>query len=425
MAPTEPLYIEINNKEMKNLSHKTHHSITFEEPSEIQIIPDNSFLQTIFENSNIHLPDSITEIAYGAFMQSNIRSLKLGINVNSIGIHAFSYNTQLSSIDFNDSSITSLNQCFRGCTALNEVILPKDLKIIDEMTFESCFSIVNIELPESLIKIGASAFQNCKKLETIRIPKNVVEIGNYAFSACSNIKEVYIENISNIKIGPHSFQNVDAIFLLPYNMSDNDLKLFKEVVGNVTIKYNHKEDVNGEKQISLDNLKKDLYDIINDIEQLNAIHGQLNNWLSRGINLEKGVDEINKQYIDWNKILDEFILSFIIILKELIVTDDNIKSDYTQLNEDIYNIHEQNYRRQVDILCETHQIVITNLNNDIKLLNEAYNTLGQYAEIGLKLGNGLETIRDQIEKIENIIIKSDTGIRNIYNECELFSKIVS
>ena len=77
MAPTEPLYIEIDNKEMKNLSHKTYHSITFEEPSEIQIIPDNSFLQTIFEKSNIHLPDSITEIAYGVFMQSNIRSLKL------------------------------------------------------------------------------------------------------------------------------------------------------------------------------------------------------------------------------------------------------------------------------------------------------------------------------------------------------------
>ena len=318
-----------------------------------------------------------------------------------------------------------MNQCFRGCTALKEVILPKDLKIIDEKTFESCLSIVNIELPKSLIKIGASAFQNCKKLEIISIPKNVTEIGNYAFASCSNIKEVHFENINSIKIGPNSFKNVDAIFSLPYDTSDSDVKLFKQVLGNVTIKYSDEEDITFEKKLSLDSLKKELYDIINDIEQLNVIHVQLNDWLSRGINLENGVSEIKKQYTDWNKILEEFILSFIIILKELITTDDNIKSDYTKLNEDLYKIQEKDYRKQVDILCESHKIVITNLNNDINLLSEAYDTLGQYAEIGLKLGDGLETIREQIEKIENIITISDNKILNIYNECYLFSKIVS
>ena len=69
----------------------------------------------------------------------------------------------------------------RGCTALEEIILPAGLLSIGESAFESCSSLQSIEIPAGVTEIGDNAFRDCAALKTASFD-GVAKIGENAFS---------------------------------------------------------------------------------------------------------------------------------------------------------------------------------------------------------------------------------------------------
>lgn len=83
---------------------------------------------------------------------------------------------------------------FGNMNNIKTIILPEELKIIEEGSFNGCTSLETVEIPETVEEIGNNTFFNCSSLKKISIPETVEKIGNDAFSGCSSLKEITIPN---------------------------------------------------------------------------------------------------------------------------------------------------------------------------------------------------------------------------------------
>ncbi len=145
--------------------------------------------------TEVILPDSVTEIEYGAFRNcTNLNKVDLG-------------------------SITNMSfQIFSGCTSLTEITIPKTLKkgsvspVLDnsnitKITLEEGLTIVpenlcsntgitEIVIPDSVTEIEYGAFNNCDSLEKITILDNVTKMGIYNISNVDSVFENHNENLT-------------------------------------------------------------------------------------------------------------------------------------------------------------------------------------------------------------------------------------
>ena len=175
--------------------------------------------------TKITLPDTLTEIGYGAFEACfKLTSVKLQNGIKIIKSATFSQCENLTSINIPDS-VTSIDSSAFGDTAIinNQtsslkyvdkwlITADKDITsapiksgtvgIADE-TFYWCENLTNITIPDSARSIGYSAFFNCTSLASITIPNNVTNINDYAFGYYYDDKSDYVK-IPNFKIRCYS-----------------------------------------------------------------------------------------------------------------------------------------------------------------------------------------------------------------------------
>ena len=143
----------------------TLNEVTFAENSLITKIPRYAFSNT--GKISIILPSSVKSIEEGAFLLSQIKSIK-----------------------FNEGLETINNRSFEVTCYLQKVEFPSTLKNIGE----SCFSgswISNVTFNDGLKSIGNLAFEACKNLKSVSIPASVTEIGDKAFGYYKNEKSEY------------------------------------------------------------------------------------------------------------------------------------------------------------------------------------------------------------------------------------------
>lgn len=79
---------------------------------------------------------------------------------------------------------------FANCTALQEVTLPDDMKVIGTGAFSGCAALTTVNLPQ-VTWINLNAFWGCTSLETLALD-NVTEIGREAFYGCTGLKTLKI-----------------------------------------------------------------------------------------------------------------------------------------------------------------------------------------------------------------------------------------
>ena len=84
-------------------------------------------------------------------------------------------------------------QAFYNHTELEEVQLPKSLKIIDDSAFAGCVNLKKIEIPDTVKTISSYAFGECKNLTNVQLPKALQKIDNDSFWGTS-VEEFTIDN---------------------------------------------------------------------------------------------------------------------------------------------------------------------------------------------------------------------------------------
>ena len=89
---------------------------------------------------------------------------------------------------------------FEGCSALTSITIPNSVVIIEDYAFNDCSSLTSVTLPNSLTTIGERAFQNDSSLTSITLPNSLTSIGEATFSDCSSLTLITIpENVNNIE----------------------------------------------------------------------------------------------------------------------------------------------------------------------------------------------------------------------------------
>ena len=89
--------------------------------------------------------------------------------VRKIGAGAFAGNTNITGIDFSDSSVEKIDEgAFKGCTGLTELTIPASIKTIGDSAFENCVNLKEINFADetgerntTLESIGERAFCDC------------------------------------------------------------------------------------------------------------------------------------------------------------------------------------------------------------------------------------------------------------------------
>ncbi len=125
-------------------------------------------------------------------------------------------NVKVKTVRFEDDDDIQLNSAFLSAESIEEIYLPKNLKVIDYMSFQMCTNLSSIIIPESVEQIRHGAFRSCKSLkeivfkgskiktiekeafayceslETIQLPDSIETIERDAFYKCSKLKNVKI-----------------------------------------------------------------------------------------------------------------------------------------------------------------------------------------------------------------------------------------
>jgi len=60
---------------------------------------------------------------------------------------------------------------FANCSSLNKIILPQNIKFIDDYAFRRCISLQEIRIPEKVKEVGKTPFQACTVLEKVSAPR--------------------------------------------------------------------------------------------------------------------------------------------------------------------------------------------------------------------------------------------------------------
>ena len=137
--------------------------------------------------------------------KTDIKSVRIGTNVTSIGGNAFQYCTSMESVTIPNTVTTLGGGSFFGCPSLLSVTIPDSVTNLPSYTFFSCSAMVSVSISNSITKIEREAFDSCSSLLSVTIPDNVTELEQEQYN-CTSLNSVTIGNNLSI-IGYAAFRN--------------------------------------------------------------------------------------------------------------------------------------------------------------------------------------------------------------------------
>ena len=111
---------------------------------------------------------------------------------------------------YNGCTVVAIEEgVFQGCSKIEKVVLPKQLRTLGESAFSGCASMQEINL-EGVTNIGNAAFEGCKSLLRVTLNPALHTLGEQVFSDCENLEEIEIpEGIT--EIGRNMFLHCESL----------------------------------------------------------------------------------------------------------------------------------------------------------------------------------------------------------------------
>jgi hypothetical protein len=197
-------------------------SLTFESESKLREI-QNWALCGCESLRSIFLPASLAVIGPYAFFESSIeevfvddsnphfffsRQFLIGVD-GMILVRYFGDGEDLKADCLSDLGLRQIGSCaFSHCPALKSILIPADIEILGDHSFDGCTSLSEIifESGSKLTQMVGSVFVGCSSLASICIPAGVDKIPSECFRQCKSLVEVSFEPGSKLsRIGYMAF----------------------------------------------------------------------------------------------------------------------------------------------------------------------------------------------------------------------------
>ncbi len=160
---------------------------------------------------HIQLPETLMEIELESFRGcSNLEEMIIPLGTERIGESAFRDCVSMTKLVVRNNCIKIGERAFENCATLSEVELPDGLTEIYGGVFNSCKSLEEIKLPSSLTILGESAFSDCVGLKSIDVPETVTKIDDLVFNGCTSLSKIELHEGLR-KIGKGAFKNCKSL----------------------------------------------------------------------------------------------------------------------------------------------------------------------------------------------------------------------
>ncbi len=177
-------------------------------PEGITVINNGAFLNSGLEA--ITLPESLEGIGQSVFSGTRLKEITIPANVEGLGSSAFESSDAgtmpLEKVIFKGSKIKDIEPyTFKNCVNLKEITLPESLMIIDYNAFFGCSSLTKVVIPDNVVEIGKKAFWGCTSLTEATIGRIVISIGEKCFDGCEKLATVICKGESPARLGVGAF----------------------------------------------------------------------------------------------------------------------------------------------------------------------------------------------------------------------------
>lgn len=169
---------------------------------------------SVFDGSKFDtftVPETVTELGYGAFRKSAVREVTLGSNIKIIESGTFYSCSNLAKINLNYIDGIGAS-AFKDCTALTQIDLT-NVRYSDKTAFDGCVNLKKFYFTDEDITeavVTEEEFQGNANLETIVVGNTVTEIQDYAFADCANLQSALIAD-SVTEISDTAFENCENL----------------------------------------------------------------------------------------------------------------------------------------------------------------------------------------------------------------------
>ena len=162
-----------------------------------------SIIKSEGQNEN-ELPSTLETIGIAAFRYcTNLGNITIPSSVTSIGNETFYGCSGLTKVDIQANLTAIPNQMFYGCSNLAEVQLSNTIQTINYKAFYGCYALKSLP---NVTTIGQQAYASCQGFTILTLPTTIKSIGEMAFAYCNNITDLMIpEKVSELNIGEKAF----------------------------------------------------------------------------------------------------------------------------------------------------------------------------------------------------------------------------
>ena len=158
--------------------------------SGLRVIPEEAFWECTALKS-IEIPNTVTEIAFGAFMDTGLTSIHIPAGVTSIGVRALrSYSMQAITVDAD-------NPIYKD---VDGVLFSKDGKTLVRFPTGRSGSYA---VPDGVVVIGEEAFERAKNLSAVTLSDSVTTLNTCAFNMCYALPSMDLNNV--VTVGEKAF----------------------------------------------------------------------------------------------------------------------------------------------------------------------------------------------------------------------------
>lgn len=168
---------------------------------------DRSYVYAFLMENNVDILKRIDIIYSALFLNldpDKFKNLVIPKNIKIVEEGAF-HGCKIENIIFDNTKLSQLPAgVFRNCGTLKTIVLPKNLKILPIRCFSNCINLLKVELPDSLQLIGKDAFENC--------PEDLQIVANYRDVQKIKAPKSDIEFLKNHVVFTHNDVYEDDVF---------------------------------------------------------------------------------------------------------------------------------------------------------------------------------------------------------------------
>lgn len=156
-------------------------------------IGTNAFAHTRGFDSIDFSQTSVSTISTCAFEYSAVKELNFeGSRIEELGSSSFRFCEKLEYVNLGSIDTFGSN-CFYGCSNAKFSQFGDFIFKIDSQAFSGT-GIESVVLPDDceMTAISSYCFYNCKNLTSVTLPDTITKIGNYAFQGCTALREITV-----------------------------------------------------------------------------------------------------------------------------------------------------------------------------------------------------------------------------------------